>query len=129
MGPTGTDKRESTQLGCVPGAKALVVHEDLAELRYYRDILQGFGFGVQVCNSYKEGVQSLADEVFHFVIVSQGTPNFEGMCVLKRAIVIDRRLPVLVVARCLDMACYLEAMQLGAVDYLVEPLKVSEITR
>jgi response regulator of citrate/malate metabolism len=49
--------------------------------------------------------------------------------VLKRATEINRSLPVLVVARCLDMGCYLEAMQLGAVDYLVEPLTASEIGR
>jgi response regulator of citrate/malate metabolism len=49
--------------------------------------------------------------------------------VLKRATETNRSLPVLVVARCLDMGCYLEAMQLGAVDYLVEPLTVSEIGR
>jgi hypothetical protein len=29
----------------------------------------------------------------------------------------------------LDMGCYLEAMQLGAVNYLVEPLTVSETRR
>ena len=32
---------------------------------------------------------------------------------LARALKVDRRLPVLVVARCLDMSCYLEAMQLA----------------
>ena len=42
---------------------------------------------------------------------------------------IDHQLPVLVVARCLDMGCYLEAMQLGAVDYLAEPVTASEIGR
>ena len=78
---------------------------------------------------FQEGVRCLADEVFDFVMVSQGTPNFEGSRVLKRATEINRSLPVLVVARCLDMGCYLEAMQLGAVDYLVEPLTVSEIGR
>jgi FixJ family two-component response regulator len=41
----------------------------------------------------------------------------------------DRRLPVVVVARALDMPCYLEAMQLGAVDYLEEPVTVSEMGR
>ena len=71
----------------------------------------------------------MGDEVFAFVMVTQGTPNFEGRCVLERAVEIDRSLPVLVVARCLDMNCYLEAMQLGAVDYLVEPLTVLEIGR
>jgi FixJ family two-component response regulator len=34
----------------------------------------------------------------------------------------DRHRAVLVVTRCVDMSCYLEAMQMGAVDYLEKPL-------
>jgi DNA-binding NtrC family response regulator len=113
----------------VPKGTALLVGEDAGDLHYYCDILKGYGYQVRMCNSFQEGVRLLADGVFHFVMVSQGTPNFEGSIVLKRAIEISRSLPVLVVARCLDMGCYLEAMQLGAVDYLVEPLRVSEIVR
>jgi FixJ family two-component response regulator len=32
-----------------------------------------------------------------------------------------RNIPIVVVARCLDIHCYLEAMELGAVDYLERP--------
>jgi DNA-binding NtrC family response regulator len=112
-----------------PKGTALLVGEDSGDLRYYCDILEGYGYRVQICNSYQEGVRCLADEVFDFVLVSQGTPKFEGSCVLKRATETNRSLPVLIVARCVDMGCYLEAMQLGAVDYLVEPLTILEIGR
>jgi DNA-binding NtrC family response regulator len=105
------------------------VDEYPEDLQYYFNILDGYGYRVRACNSYQEGVRCLGDEVFDFVMVSQGTPKFEGNCVLERATEVDRSLPVLVVARCLDMGCYLEAMQLGAVDYLIEPLTVSEIGR
>jgi DNA-binding NtrC family response regulator len=33
---------------------------------------------------------------------------------------------VVVLTRCLEMNCYLEAMQLGAVDYLEKPLAPAE---
>jgi DNA-binding NtrC family response regulator len=108
---------------------ALLVGEGPSALRHYRSILERHGYRVRMCDSYQEGVNLLADGVFHFVMVSQGTPRFEGSRVLKRAAEINRSLPVLVVARFLDMDCYLEAMQLGAVDYLVEPLSVSELGR
>jgi FixJ family two-component response regulator len=62
-------------------------------------------------------------------MVSQGGRSFEGRCVIERAIEINRRLPVLVLARCLDMTCYLEAMQLGAADYLAEPITFAEMER
>ena len=125
MGPRGTHQKDTVQPLRVPRGKALLVEEDPGNLRYYSNILEGYGYRVRACNSYREGVVCLTGEIFDFVMVSQGTPKFEGICVLKRATEINRSLPVLVVARCLDMGCYLEAMQLGAVDYLVEPLTVS----
>ena len=32
-------------------------------------------------------------------------------------------------ARCLDITCYLEAMQLGAADYLADPITSAEMER
>ena len=125
----GTYPEASAQPLRVAKGKALLVDEYPEDLQYYFNILDGHGYRVRACSSYQEGVRCLGDEVFDFVMVSQGTPKFEGSCVLERAIEVNRRLPVLVVARCLDMGCYLEAMQLGAVDYLVEPLTVWEVGR
>ena len=55
-------------------------------------------------------------------MVSQGSPSFEGREILERAIEMDRRMPVLVLARCLDMRYYIDAMYLGARDYFEKPL-------
>ena len=46
---------------------------------------------------------------------------------LERAIEKDRRTPVLVFTRSVHMPSYLEAIQMGAVDYLEKPLFPSEI--
>ena len=48
---------------------------------------------------------------------------------VKRAIEIDRHLPVLVLTECLDIGCYLEAMHLGAADYVEKPLRADEVAR
>ena len=129
MMPREANPRGTTQPLSCPKGTALLVGEDPDDLRYYRRILEGYGYRVRLCNSYLDCVRCLADDVFDFVMVSQGTPKFEGSCVLKRATETNRSLPVLIVARCVDMGCYLEAMQLGAVDYLVEPLTILEIGR
>jgi DNA-binding NtrC family response regulator len=129
MGPIDTKLKERAQPLFVGRGKALLVVEEPEALHYYCNILEEWGYQVRVCHSYEEGVCCLGSEVFDFVMVSQGSPNFEGRCVVERAIEIDWHLPVLVVARCLDMSCYLEAMQLGAVDYLAEPVTVAEVER
>ncbi len=129
MGLKDTNQQGRAQTLLVRSGKALLVHEDPEDLHYYCSILEGWGYQVRACHSYEEGVSCLGSEVFDFVMVSQGSRNFEGRCVVERATEINRRLPVLVVARCLDLGCYSEAMQLGAVDYLAKPVTLSEISR
>ncbi len=109
--------------------KILLVDESLKDLQYYAAILQWQGHEVRTALSYAEGWLALERERFDFVIVSQGSREFEGRVLLQHAIEIERHLPVLVLTDCLDMGCYLEAMQLGAADYLEKPVLPSEIAR
>jgi len=112
-----------------PGGKVLLVDEDSEYLEHVRKITQGMGHSVHACNSYAEGIRQLESGAFEFVVVGQGSRFFEGRCVVERAIEINRQLPVVVVARQLEMECYLEAMQLGAVDYVADPAVGAEIAR
>ena len=109
--------------------KLLLVEEDSRDLRYYTAILEQHGYEVNGCPSYAEGLRSLGGGSFDFIIVSQGSRAFEGRTLLERVLTIDRRTPVLVLTRCVDMGCYLEAMQMGAVDYLEKPLAPSDLKR
>jgi two-component system, OmpR family, phosphate regulon response regulator OmpR len=113
----------------LPYRKVLLVDEDAKDLQCYAAILQGHGHEVRVVPSYAEGWLALEKEHFDFVILSQGNREFEGRVVLQHAVEIDRHLPVLVLTDCLDMSCYLEAMQLGAADYLEKPVLPSELVR
>ena len=109
--------------------KVLLVDESPRDLDYYSAILQGQGHEVRVAPSYGEGWLALEKENFDFVIVSQGSRQFEGRVLLQHAIEIERHLPVLILTDCLDMGCYLEAMQSGAADYLEKPVLPSEFLR
>jgi len=112
-----------------PAGTVLLVAEDSEHLEHIRRITQGMGYSIHVCNSYADGVRELESGAFAFIIVGQGSRFFEGRCVVERAIKINRRLPVVVVARQLEMECYLEAMQLGAVDYVTDPSVGAKIAR
>ncbi len=109
--------------------KVLLIDEDAADLRVLGLVLEGKGFQVQTCKTYEAGLQVLETEAFDFVVVSQGTRAFEGRRVLERAMQLDRRRPVLIVARSIDMPCYLEAMQMGAVDYMEKPVSPAELSQ
>jgi ActR/RegA family two-component response regulator len=74
-----------------------------------------------MCSDYQEGAKRIESDDFVYAIVNQGSAAFEGRCVLERAAQLQLRTPILVVARCMDIHCYLDAMELGAVDYLERP--------
>ena len=109
--------------------RVLLVDEDLGDLGLYRALLEGRGFKVTACSSFECGLRSLDAEPFDFVLVSQGSRAFEGRTVLERAMRGDRHRAVLVVTNCIEMPCYLEAMQMGAVDYLQKPIAPPDLLR
>jgi DNA-binding NtrC family response regulator len=109
--------------------KILLVDEEAQDLQSYCMLLESQGFEVSACNSIECGLDHLEREQFAFVLVGQGSKAFEGRKVLDRALQMDRHRAVLVVTRCVDMSCYLEAMQMGAVDYLEKPLALGDLLR
>jgi DNA-binding NtrC family response regulator len=102
-------------------ATVLLVFEEPQDLEYYGSIVCTLGYSIRMCNSVDEGIDAIKAENFSLVILNQGTPAFEGRKLLESALQIRPNLPVLVIARALNVHCYLEAMDLGAIDYLERP--------
>jgi len=98
--------------------RTLLVVEDASDVRYYYGILHALGHEVIIAESYAQALALLERERFDMAVVGQGSPAFEGREVLVHALEMNPQMPVLVVARTLDIDCYLEAMEIGAADYL-----------
>lgn len=114
--------------GCsVPRGRALVVDQDRKDLRFLTGLLQRMGFEVRPFTNYREASRCLEQELVDFVFVNQGSPAFETRVVVERALARNRRTPVVVLTQSVDMGCYLEAMQLGAVDYVEKPLAPADL--
>ena len=107
--------------------RVLVVDDDVNDLRSLRLTLEGQGFEVVACPNYNDGLRCLVTAPCDLVVVNQGTPAFEGRSVLDLSRKLDPRRAVLVLTRCLDMRCYCEAMQMGALDYLEKPVSSSDL--
>ena len=108
---------------------ALLVDEDAKDLRHFTTLLRLLGYSVQAFMNYREAERCLEHEHFDFVIVSQISLAFETRRLVEFALARDRHTPVVVLTRCLEMNCYLEAMQLGAADYVEKPLSPVELKR
>ena len=119
-----TDGKQSIQRRSL-----LVVREDLADLTASRAFFESFGYEVVMCSSHEQAAHFLQSEGFDLVLLNQGSPRLDWRGVLERAIAIDRHTPVLVITRSVDISSYLDAMYLGALDYVEEPLNPPEIVR
>ncbi len=108
-------------------SKILLVDEDAGDLQLYSSLLRNEGHSVDGCTTYLEGAQRLECEWYDLVILSQGGQTFQGHPLLERAIELDRRRPVLVLTRAVDMRSYLDVMYLGAHDYVEKPPAAWEI--
>jgi len=115
--------------GKLPQGKILLVDEDSTDLQLYTSLLRDQGHRVDGCTTYLEGSQRLEQERYDLVILSQGGQTFQGQRLLERAIELDRRRPVLILTRAVDMRSYLDVMYLGAHDYLEKPPAASEIVQ
>lgn len=112
-----------------PMSRILLVDEDASDLEYHTRMLEGQGHYVSCSHSYDEG-RSLAEaEEFDIAFVSQGGPAFVGRPLVERLRAADLRTPVVVLTEHSDVRCYLEAMQLGALDYLEKPLAPADLRR
>ena len=129
MPPETTKQPVPKQPQTAAKLRFLLVDEDHNDLEYHRALLEKQGYIARVLDSYESAVRSLEHESFDFILVGQGTSAFEGRCVLEQALDLDRWRPVVVLSRCLDMNCYLEAMQLGAADYLEKPISPTEMAQ
>lgn len=127
MDPTMASRRTEGNPFLPARGKVLLVEPDARDRQSYSGILQQRGFEICACASYQDGVRCLESGPIDLVLIDQGSSAFEGRILLEHAMMIDRHLPVVVLTRCVDMNCYLEAMQLGAVDYLEKPLAPEEI--
>ena len=121
------DDRKTKQLPGLLNRRVLVVDENLDDLLYYAAVLQHQGYQVRSIPSYTDGAACVEREDFDLIVVTQGSPSFEGRLVLARAIERNRWAPVLVLTRVIEMPCYIEAMQSGALDYMEKPSPPSEI--
>ena len=127
MNSEKTGRSLTTAASRGPEVSVLLVDEDACDLEAFSMLLEKDGYAVRACDNHADALQRLDSEVFDFIILSQGSPAFESRSILRRANEIDRALPVLVLARYHDIGCYLEAIQLGALEYLEKPLPAPEL--
>ena len=104
------------------GAQVLVVEDEPALRELYAEILEGEGHEVTVTASLAEGTRAFERELVDVVLCDLRLPDGEGTTLLKHARSQDPEVEVILITAYGSVRDAVEAMKIGAADYLTKPL-------
>lgn len=100
----------------------LVVDDDPGFRNLLQTILTGEGYEVATAGTVAEAIHACERKQFHLVVSDLRLPDGEGLEVLRWSRVHTPETPVIMITGFGTVASAVEAMKLGAVDYLGKPL-------
>ena len=105
----------------MPAGRILAVDDQ----RYFRELIEGLlaeeGYKVQTAASGEEALEILEHSVFDVVITDLVMPVMSGTDLVQRIKEEDPEQDIVVVTGVVDVKSAVDAMKIGAVDYLLKP--------
>ena len=107
--------------------RVLVVDDEKAMVLALRGVLTKEGYQVETASSGKEALERIETGNFHVVITDLSMDGLSGMEVLERARSVDPDLAVIMITAYGSEKVAVQAMKLGAADYLPKPFDNDEL--
>lgn len=107
--------------------KILVVDDDASVLHLFRKIFNDESVHLTTATSAGEGLKTIAAQKPDVVILDIMLPDKSGLDIFQRINELDPKLPVIFITASGTSDTAIEAMKLGAYDYLLKPLDVGQI--
>src|ERR1700686_477134 len=108
--------------------KILVVDDEPSIRKYLQTLLEVDGFAVEAVPSGKEALERIgAGERPDFVILDVLMPEIDGLETLRQLMQLDRSLNVIMLSCSNEVTTVVEAIRLGALDYLTKPFEKPEL--
>jgi two-component system response regulator PilR (NtrC family) len=110
-----------------PSARLLIVDDEQSMRDMLRIVLKRDGYDVQVAENGKRAIELLRRESFDLLVSDIQMPDATGVDVLRVAKDVNRDIVVFMMTAFASTDTAVEAMRLGAVDYLTKPFNVDEL--
>jgi two-component system, NtrC family, response regulator AtoC len=108
--------------------KILVVDDEPSIRKYLRTLLEVEGFDVETVSSGKEAIEKVnGGERPEFIILDVLMPELNGIETLKELLKIDRTLNIIMLSCSNEVGTVVEAIRIGAHDYLTKPFEKTEL--
>jgi DNA-binding NtrC family response regulator len=107
--------------------RVLAVDDEEVVCESIRRVLSGEGYDVETTTSPREGVEFLRRENFDLLLVDIKMPEMDGIEVLRRARDVSPETEVLIVTGYASIDTAVEAIKLGAFDYLEKPVSPPQL--
>jgi two-component system response regulator PilR (NtrC family) len=111
----------------VEGARILVVEDEDSMREVLCMLLEGEGYEVDAAGDGEEGLDLIDREIYDLVITDIKMPGANGFDILKKAQDVSPETLVIMITAFGTMESGIEAMKLGAYDYIHKPFKIDEI--
>ncbi|HYL10224.1 MAG TPA: sigma-54 dependent transcriptional regulator [Candidatus Acidoferrales bacterium] len=108
--------------------KIMVVDDEPSIRKYLQTLLEVEGYGISTVASGKEALEKIGEgERPDLIILDVLMPEMNGLETLKQIMQIDRTLNVIMLSCSNEVGTVVEAIRLGAHDYLTKPFEKTEL--
>ena len=109
------------------GSKILLVDDEVIFTRNMETLLDARGYRSTLVNSGAEAIRALENEDFDVVVLDLKMPGMDGLTTLKEIKKLGLFTQTLILTGHGSIDSALEAIKLGAYDYLTKPCQISEL--
>ncbi|MDH5679319.1 MAG: sigma-54 dependent transcriptional regulator [Nitrospinota bacterium] len=105
----------------------LVADDERSMQEFFEVMLVREGYQVSLASTSEEAIGKIERRGIDLVITDINMPKATGMAVLKRSMEVDPDVPVIMITAFATTDTAVEAMKIGAYDYITKPFRVDEI--
>lgn len=109
--------------------KILIVDDDEGLVHFLERFFAKQGYGVRSCNSGQAALEAMAREPFDLILLDYKMPGLNGLDTLREVRTSQVKTPVIIMTAYGTTDTAIEAMKLGAYDYLLKPFDREELQR
>jgi DNA-binding NtrC family response regulator len=109
--------------------KLLLVEDELAQRQILEMELTKLGNQVVAVETGAEAVMKLEQGEFDVAVTDLKLPDFDGVEVIRRVRQSGSDIPILVITAYASMKTAIAALQVGATDYLIKPVRIAALAR